>query len=146
MLPFMLLRPPAGYGVLTMTGRKSGKRRRKCLRAIRRNDTAYLHMLRPPVVAVQNPNVVTAWVLNLRANPAVQLRIRGGNFDGVARELVDPSELEAAREAFCETVVPFDFGECNLHLHGVPSRAKIKELHRYWFDTGIPIAIDLPRR
>jgi len=36
-----------------------------------------------------------------------------------------------------------DYGECDLHLRGLPSRTKIKELHRYWFDTGIPIAIDL---
>lgn len=26
--------------------------------------------------------------------------------------------------------------ECGAHLHGLPTRAKIKELHRYWFDTG----------
>ena len=143
MLPFMLVWPPAGFGVLTMTGRKTGKRRRKCLRAIRRGDRVYLNMLRPPIVAVEKPNIVTAWVHNLRANPQVKLRIRGGTFVGVARELSDEDELQEAREAFCETVVPFDYGECNLHLRGMPSRAKIQELHRYWFDTGIPIVIEL---
>ena len=143
MLPFMLVVPPAGFGVLTTTGRKSGKTRRKCLRAVRRGDRVYLNMLRPPIVAVEKPKFVTAWVLNLRANPKVQLRIRGGTFDGVARELSDHDELREAREAFCETVVPFDYGECNLHLRGLPSRAKIQELHRYWFDTGIPVVVEL---
>ncbi len=145
MLPFMLAVPPAGFGVLTTTGRRSGKTRRKCLRAIRRGDRAFLNMLRPPIVAVERPNIVTAWVLNLRADPAVRLRIRGGTFDGVARELTDPAELREAREVFCETVVPFDYGECNLHLRGIPSHAKIQELHRYWFDTGIPLVVDLTR-
>jgi deazaflavin-dependent oxidoreductase (nitroreductase family) len=143
MLPFMLVLPPAGYGVLTTTGRKSGKTRRKCLRAIRRGERVYMNMLRPPIVAAKNPDIVTAWVLNLRANPKVRLRIRGGTFDGVAREVTDQTELQEAREAFCETVVPFDYGECNLHLRGMPSRAKIQELHRYWFDTGIPLVVDL---
>jgi deazaflavin-dependent oxidoreductase (nitroreductase family) len=142
-LPYMLLLPPAGYGVLTTTGRKSGKPRRKCLRAVRRGDKAYLSMIRPPIVAVENPSIVTAWVLNLRANPAVRLRIRGGTFDGVAREINDEPELREAREAFCETVVPFDYLSGNLHLRGIPTRAKILRFNRYWFDTGIPLAVEL---
>jgi hypothetical protein len=36
-----------------------------------------------------------------------------------------------------------DYGECALHLRGFPSRAKIKALHRYSFDTGIPLVVDL---
>ena len=34
-------------------------------------------------------------------------------------------------------------GECALHLRGLPTRAKIEDLHRYWFDTGIPLVVDL---
>jgi hypothetical protein len=49
-------------------------------------------------------------------------------FTGVARELTEPAELEQAREALCETVNLFDYGECDLHLREVPTRAKIKEL------------------
>lgn len=41
-LPFFALRPPKGFGVLTTTGRKTGKTRRKCIRAIRRGDEAYI--------------------------------------------------------------------------------------------------------
>jgi hypothetical protein len=91
MLPRLRWAPPAGYGVLTTTGRKTGKPRRKCVRVIRRGDRGYL----------------------------------------------------VARAAICDPVCGGDFGECWLHLRGLPSRAKVKELHRYWFETGIPVVIDL---
>ena len=143
MLPFVTTLPSAGFGVITTTGRKTGKARRKCIRAIRRGDRVYIVMLRPPVIAMARPSAVTAWVWNIRANPNVRLRIRGGTFQGVARELKDPTELQRAREAFCETVNAVDYAECALHLRGLPTRSKIKELHRYWFDTGIPLVVDL---
>jgi deazaflavin-dependent oxidoreductase (nitroreductase family) len=143
MLPFFLVRPPSGYGVLTATGRKTGKPRRKCIRAIRRGNKAYVVQLRPPVVAMSRPSAVAGWVWNIRSNPNVTLRIRGGTFAGVARELKEPGELAEARDAFSETVNLFDYGECNVHLRGLPTRAKIQDLHRYWFDTGIPLMIQL---
>ncbi len=143
MLPFFAIRPPSGYGVITTTGRKTGKSRRKCVRVIRRGKKAYLVNLRPPELAMIRPSVVAAWVWNIRANPSVRLRIRGGTFAGIARELNEPAELEQARDALCETVNLFDYGECDLHLHGLPTRAKIKELHRYWFDTGVPLVVEL---
>jgi hypothetical protein len=82
-------------------------------------------------------------VHNIRANPNVRLRIRGGTFDGIAREIVDDDEHDLARSALCETVYLGDYGECALHLRGLPSRTKVQELHQYWFATGIPIVIDL---
>ncbi len=143
MLPFFLVRPPSGYGVITTTGRRTGKTRRKCVRVIRRGSRAYLVQLRPPTLAMTRPSAAAGWLWNIRANPSVHLRIRGGTFAGVARELTEPAELAQAREVLCETVNLFDYGECDLHLHGLPTRAKIKELHRYWFDTGIPLVVDL---
>lgn len=143
MLPFFLLRPPAGFGVITTTGRKSGQLRRKCVRVIRRGDRAYLVALRPPAVAIAKPSFVNAWVWNIRANPDISLRIRGGNFQGHARELTTPVEIAQARTALCGTVNRFDTAECAMHLRGRPTRAKIEDLHAYWFDTGIPVAIDL---
>jgi deazaflavin-dependent oxidoreductase (nitroreductase family) len=143
MLPFFLVRPPSGFGVITTTGRKSGKTRRKCIRMTRRGNKAYIVQLRPPELAMTRPTVVAAWVWNIRSNPNVELRIRGGTFMGVARELEEPAELAEARAALCETVNLFDYGECNVHLRGLPTRSKIKELHRYWFDTGIPLVVDL---
>jgi hypothetical protein len=102
--------------------------------------------LRPPELAMKHPTAVSAWVWNIRANPNVKLRIRGGTFTGIARELADAGELAEAREALCETVNLFDYSECRLHLRGLPTRSKIKDLHRYWFDTGIPLVIELAER
>jgi len=143
MLPFLWLSPPPAYGVLTTTGRRTGKRRRKCVRVVRRGDRAYLLMMRPPSVAIQNPTSVSAWLLNIRANPAVELRLPGGSFKGRAYELSEPTEIELAREGLCETVSWLDYGESSVHLRGLPTRAKIEKLHAYWFTTGIPIGVEL---
>ena len=143
MLPLLRLAPPNGYGVLTTTGRKTGKLRRKCMRMVQDGDRIYLVALRLPHIAVNNPGAVQAWVHNIRANPTVRVRIGGGDFTGIAHEITDSDERERARELICDTVFPNDYGECALHLRGSPSRVKVRELHRYWFDTGIPIAIDL---
>jgi deazaflavin-dependent oxidoreductase (nitroreductase family) len=143
MLPFLSLWAPPGYAVLTTTGRKSGKRRRKCVRAIRRGDEVYIVQLRPPALAVERPLATAAWIHNIRADPRVQLRIGARNCTGTAREIDDPAELQRAREAVCETVHAIDYDECALHMRGLPTREKIKALHRYWFDTGIPIIVEL---
>jgi protein-arginine kinase activator protein McsA len=73
----------------------------------------------------------------------VTLRLGRRTYGGLAREIEDPRELEEAREALCETVVLTDYEECALHLRGFPTRDKIKALHRYWFDTGIPLVVEL---
>jgi deazaflavin-dependent oxidoreductase (nitroreductase family) len=133
-LPFFTVRPPSGFGVITTTGRRTGKTRRKCVRAIRRGDRAYL---------VSIGGAQAAWLKNIRANPNVRLRIRGGTFPGVARELRDAAERRQAMAAFCETVNPFDYLECTVHRRGRPTRSKITELHRTWFDGGIPLVVEL---
>jgi deazaflavin-dependent oxidoreductase (nitroreductase family) len=143
MLPLLRVSPPVGYGVLTTTGRKTGKPRSKCLRVIRCGDRAYLVGLRPPYLAVTQPDAVHAWVWNIRANPAVHLRLSDEIFEGTAREITDEDELQRARTAICDTVNPVDLVECALHLRGIPSRTKTQELHSYWFDTGIPVVIEL---
>jgi deazaflavin-dependent oxidoreductase (nitroreductase family) len=136
-LPFFTVLPPAGFGVLTTTGRRTGKTRRKCVRAIRSGDTAYL---------VSIGGAHAAWLKNIRANPDVRLRIRGGTFAGVARELSEPAETEPAAAAYCGTVNPFDYAECAMHRRGRPTRSRIQELHRSWFDGGIPLAVELRSR
>jgi deazaflavin-dependent oxidoreductase (nitroreductase family) len=143
MLPLIAIRPPAGYAVLTTTGRKSGKARRKCIRAIRRGEKVFIVQLRPPALAIERPDVVAGWVWNLRANPDVRLRLGLQTFAGVAREIDNPVELEQAREAICNTVHLTDYDECALHMRGLPTGEKIRALHRYWFDTGIPLVVEL---
>lgn len=143
MRPFYVLATPPGHAVVTATGSRTGKPRPTCLRVVRRGDVAYVVMLRPPAAAIVDPSSVAAWVRNIRADPEVRLKLGHRTVSGVAREVDDPAEMEIARRAVCETVHLVDDGECGLHLRGLPTRKKIKALHRYWFETGIPIAIDL---
>lgn len=143
MRPFYAFGTPPGHGILVTTGRRSGRPRPMCIRTIRRGDTAYLVMLRPPDVARETPGVVTAWVQNIRADPRVRLTLGRRTFAGVAREIDDQAELARAREILGEAVHLVDYGECEIHLRGWPTRTKIRDLHRYWFDTGVPIAVDL---
>jgi hypothetical protein len=42
MLPWFLTKPPSGYGVLTTIGRRSGKRRPRCVRAVRSGGRIFL--------------------------------------------------------------------------------------------------------
>ncbi len=136
------VRPPRGFGVLTTKGRKTGKWRRKCVHPVRDGEKVYIVMLRLGATAITD-NHTAAWLLNIRAEPRVQLRMHGGNFAGRARELHDPAEIERARAVYCGTVNPFDYMECAFHRRGLPTRAKIEELHRGWFATGVPLVVEL---
>lgn len=133
-LPWFTVFPPAGFGVLTTTGRRTGKTRRRCVRAIRRGDKAYL-------VAIGGQH--SLWLKNVRAHPEVHLRLRSGRVTGVAHEPRSPAELDEARAAFCDTVRPFDYLECRVHRTGRPTREKIVALHRTWFEGGAPLVVEL---
>jgi deazaflavin-dependent oxidoreductase (nitroreductase family) len=143
MLPDYQLGTPPGHAVLTTTGRRTGKARRKVIRAIRQNDRVYMVQLRLPKLAIETPLMLTAWVLNIRANPHVRLKLGRRTYAAVVRELDAPAELARAREIFCEPVHLVDYGESVLHLKGMPSQGKIRDLHRYWFDTGVPLVAEL---
>lgn len=132
--PLFRTRPPRNYGVLEMSGRKTGKTRRKCVRAVRDGEVAYLVSIRR-----------SAWLANVRANPNVRLRIRGGTFPGVVREPHE-GEVERARKVYCETANLFEYAECMMWRRGRPTRAKITELHRDWFARGTPLVIELGPR
>jgi deazaflavin-dependent oxidoreductase (nitroreductase family) len=135
-LCWFLLLPPRGFGVLTVTGRRSGKRRRRCVRVVRVADTAYL-------AAIGGRSA--QWLQNIRANPAASVRIRGGTFQGVARPL-RADEVDAARHAYCETQHPFDRAAYIMHMPGRPTRQRIQALLGHWFSEGEPLAIDLAGR
>lgn len=137
MLPWFLLRPPEGFGVLATTGRRTGKTRRRCVRAVRENESVYIVCI---------GGALAAWVKNIEANPRVHLRIRDGSFTGHARRPAGSAEHGQARQAYCETVNRFDYRECHMHRSGRPTAARIKELHRGWFDTGLPLVVELEDR
>jgi deazaflavin-dependent oxidoreductase (nitroreductase family) len=132
-LPWFTVFPPRGFGVLTTTGRKTRQPRRTCIRAVRVGNTAF-------VVAIAGEH--TSWLRNLRNDPQVKLRIRGGTFDGTARDVRD-DERRRAEEAYCRFSGPFELLESLAHLRGRPKLSKIRRMHQHWFRTGTPIAIDL---
>ena len=133
-LPLFLIMPPRGFGVLTTTGRKTGRKRRKCVRAIRDGDKVFLVSLR---------GRFGAWFRNLEAHPDVEIRIKGGRFKGLAREVTDSAEQEQARRAFCETVNFFDRLEHRAHRRGRPTPDSIRALHARWFSVGTPVVIEV---
>jgi deazaflavin-dependent oxidoreductase (nitroreductase family) len=135
MLPWFIIWPPKAFGVLTTTGRKTGKPRRKCVRVIRVSDTAYLVSIRS-----------ASWLHNIRANPKVRLRLRGGRVEGAARELSEANDKEQAIAAYCSTVSCFDYFECLAWCKGRPTRSKIEELHQTWCDVGTILGVDLHER
>lgn len=132
-LPFFLLRPPAGYGVLTTTGRKTGKTRRRCVRAVHRGGKAY-------VVAIKGAR--TGWLKNIQASPEIRLRVREGSFTGMAREVRESERLEATA-AYCEMASRFEYLEYSMWRRGRATPSKIRELHGTWFKEGTPLVIDL---
>ena len=132
--PFFAFLPPTGFGVLATTGRKTGEMRRTPVRAVRRENKAYL-------VAIGGGR--NAWLKNIEANPNVHLRIRGGTFSGLARQLRGEAETRDALGAYCETVNWFDYFECAIWRKGRPRRSKITDLHLTWFAQGVPVVIDL---
>lgn len=134
MLPLLLLSPSDTFGVITTTGRRTGKTRRKCVRAVRHGNRVYL---------VSIPGEHAAWLKNIRANASVELRLRGGTFHGLARDPRDAEERDLARRIFCETIDPLDRVACALHRRGRPSRQKVKALHHKWFDRGTPLVVEL---
>ncbi|MGH6692913.1 MAG: nitroreductase family deazaflavin-dependent oxidoreductase [Gammaproteobacteria bacterium] len=132
-VPWFMLLPPRGFGVLTTTGRKSGKKRRRCVRVVRVENTAYATAIR---------GSKAGWLRNARAHPTVWLRIRGGTFEGAARAL-RADEVDVARNTYCETLHRLDRIEYVLHMPGRPTPERIKALHEHWFTTGTPLAIEL---
>ncbi|WP_249358870.1 nitroreductase family deazaflavin-dependent oxidoreductase [Nocardia cyriacigeorgica] len=141
--PLFRLRTPANFGILTTTGRKSGKPRSRCVRAVLDGDRAYLVMLGPIMTGLPKEQSIAAWLRNIRADPKVRLKIPGGTRTGVAREITDPVEAAHARQIYTTAVKPFDYAEYRFHVAGRPTRAKIQRLHQHWFDNGIPVVIDL---
>ncbi|MDP9067881.1 MAG: nitroreductase family deazaflavin-dependent oxidoreductase [Actinomycetota bacterium] len=132
--PFFMLLPPRGYAVLTTTGRKTGKRRRKCVRAIRDGDKVYL---------VSLPGRYSSWFRNIQGQPQVNLRMRGGTFQGTAREIRDRDEYETARAIYCGTLTVFDRLSYLNHRTGLPTSERIRGMLERWFTVCTPLVVEL---
>lgn len=84
----------------------------------------------------------TGWASNALANPAVRLRLSGGTFSGRAREVSGATESQRAKVAYCQSVHRFDYLTWIAWRKGRPTRAKITELLRSWFDEGTALVIE----
>lgn len=133
-VPLFLILPPRSVAVLTTIGRKTGKKRRNCVRAVRRDNKVFIVSLR---------GRYGAWYRNLVANPQVELRMRSGRFRGMARQIRDEPEYAEARTVYCETVTLFDRLEYVNHRRGWPTPDRIRELHSRWFSVCLPLVIEL---
>lgn len=102
---------------LTTTGRKSG----------RRHEIEIWFGLDGATIYVLSGNGRSSdWVVNLRANPSVTVRIADRTFAGVARLVKDKDEDSLARRLLFEKYAPTYSGDLT-----------------EWRDTALPVAVDL---
>jgi deazaflavin-dependent oxidoreductase (nitroreductase family) len=132
---FRLLPMPRGFALLTVTGRASGKPRRRPIRAIRRNETLY-------AVAILGER--SDWLRNVRANPEVRVKIGARTGKGTAREVTDEEERASAAELYAETVVGYDYVDYPTVHWAFPTPRSIRKAHREWVEGGTIVAVDLP--
>ena len=131
---FSLLPVPRGFALLTVTGRRSGRPRQRPVRAVRRDETLY---------AVAMLGQRSDWLRNVRKEPRVKIRTGRQRHSGLAREISDPAEREAALELYVQEVFPADYSDYVAYHWGWPTRRKIMEAHRRWAAEGVMVAIRL---
>jgi deazaflavin-dependent oxidoreductase (nitroreductase family) len=131
---FRILPLPRGFTLLTVTGRRSGTRRRRPIRAIRDGPTLY-------AVAILGER--SDWLKNLRANQRAQARLGMRTRAITLREVTDPVEREKAEQLYIQTVVPYDYFDVPIVDWTVPTPARIRKSHQDWLGRGILVALTL---
>jgi len=131
---FRVLPLPHGFALLTVTGRRSGKRRRRPIRAIRDGSTLY-------GVAILGDR--SDWLRNLRANPRATARLGIRTREITLREVTDTAEREKAERLYIETVVAYDYFDVPIVDWTFPSPSRIRKSHRDWLGRGTLVALDL---
>ena len=134
-LPWFLIRPPRDYGVLETVGRRSGQRRRCCVRIVEHDDQA-------GIVAIGGLGV--GWLANLTETPEVRIRTRQGWRSATAH--VVPEFPQMLRSKYEESNGVFCYGEYLMWRSGRPTPDGIRDLHRTWLDTGVLVLLDFTRR
>lgn len=131
---FRVLPMPRGFVLLTVTGRKSGKPRRRPIRAIRSGDTFY---------ALALLGGRSDWLRNVRTEPRVFVKTGTRTRPAIAREVTDPAERAEATALYVEAVVPYDYVDYPSVHWGFPTAGKIRRAHEEWARNGVLVAIDL---
>jgi len=125
---------PRGFALLTVTGRRSGKRRRRPIRAIRDGSTLY-------GAAILGEK--SDWLRNLRANPRATARLGTRTRKISLREITASAERDQAEQLYVETVVPYDYFDVPLVDWTWPSASRIRKSHRDWLERGTLVALEL---
>jgi deazaflavin-dependent oxidoreductase (nitroreductase family) len=129
-----LLPTPSGLGVLTSTGRRTGKRRTRAIRAVRDGDRVY---------AVAMLGRRCDWLYNIRAQPNVRLKLGRQTYDARGREVLDAAEREHMESVYLQNAGWFDYADYANLMWSLPTRWKIERAHRQWLDEGIPVVFEI---
>jgi len=125
---------PRGFVLLTVTGRKTGKRYYRPIRAVRIGDTFYAS-------AILGEG--SDWLRNVRKNPQVSLKHGRKTVPATAREVTDAAEAERATKEYVESVYPFDRIDYPIVDWWLPTRGAIVKAHRDWLERGKLVALDV---
>jgi len=125
---------PTGIAVVTTTGRKSGKPRARAMRAVRQDGRVY-------AVAILGPS--TDWIANLRADPAVTVKLGTKTYRARGHVLSDAEELARAAEAYRPIAGWYDYVDYANFVWAAPSKAKLLRAHDEWFARGTPVVFEL---
>jgi deazaflavin-dependent oxidoreductase (nitroreductase family) len=134
---FRLLPVPRGFALLTVTGRRTGKKRRRPIRAVGDGATYY-------GVAILGER--SDWLRNLRANPRAQARIGTRTRPVAMREISDASERARAEELYVQSVLPYDYIDVPMVEWTWPSPKRVRESHRDWLQKGKLVALEIEGR
>jgi deazaflavin-dependent oxidoreductase (nitroreductase family) len=126
------LMAPRGYAVVTTTGRRTGRTRRSCVRAIVTNGRA---------IVIATGRESTDWLANLQADHNVTLRVGRRDRRGKAR-LSGAEEIDASSSLFCAPVYWFDRVASVVNQRGLPTARRIRLLHRQWCTEGVIVIVD----
>ena len=129
-----VLPTPRGLALVTVTGRKSGKRRQRAMRVVRDGNQVY---------AVALLGEKSDWLRNLRANPAVRIKLGTTTYSAVGRVLVDPGERERAADIFRPIAGWYDYADYANFVWSFPTRARVIRAHDEWFEHGTPVVFEL---
>jgi deazaflavin-dependent oxidoreductase (nitroreductase family) len=129
-----LLPTPKGLALVTTTGRKSGKRRQRAMRAVVDGKRAYAS-------AILGDRA--DWVRNVRANPDVSIKLGGTTYRAKAHPIIDSVERTRAAEAYRPVAGWYDYFDYATFVWGIPTRGNVLRVHDEWFDTGTPVVFEL---
>lgn len=133
-LPLKLLPTPAGIAIVTTTGRTSGRRRVRAMRAVRRGDRVY-------AVSILGPRA--DWIANIRADPRVTVKLGRTTYRARARILTDAGERARAAESYHPIAGWYDYIDYANFVWSVPATNSVLRAHDEWFENGTPVVFEL---